>query len=155
MKKLVLLACVFYLCGVSAQTNKFKVFPDVGYSWQKVHVFSAGFHPAIAFYDKDNYLRNTYAVTINAELNIRNGITYLSPNIGLRGYNDLWGNHRGICYGINTSNYHTANQRDWLLTPEVGLTLCGANFMIGYSFNLDQKDLDFYYPLKFSFRVTI
>jgi hypothetical protein len=156
MEKIIKLLFILSLNVGVCQKKDFWIYPDFGYTYQGTHCFSSGVHLGIAEKDSLNYLQNTYAFVLRGVTNKHIDSWYFSPSFGFRGYNYLFGAHHGISYELNLTNYHAFSKVDWLLTPEVGFAFGGfVNLIFGYSFNLDNKDLNFYNNLLFSLRLTL
>lgn len=70
----------------------------------------------IARKDSLGYLQSTYTVTMRGETYKFSDVSYLSPSLGLRGYNYLFGAHHGLCHEIN---FHLTMR----LKKRIGLSL--------------------------------
>ena len=156
MKRSAAIILVLLSWTVDGQKTKFWIYPDLGYTYQKIHNWSFGLHLGLAKKDSSGYLQNTWAFLMRAENVWYQKTCYVSPSFGFYGYRYLFGAHHGLCGEITVSRYHALQKKDWLLTPEIGFAWGGLiHLMIGYSIQLDQPELDFYSGLRLSCRLTI
>lgn len=153
MRKVVILFLLLISADSFCQkTTSFWIYPDVGYTYQKIHIANAGLRIGVAQKNAGYHAAN-YTVVFRTDIFKDNNTTYISPVLGLRGYNYLFGTHNGISYGFYGSNFIVQGKTDWIITPEIGFAYLGClNISYGYSLNLDKRDLPFYSNHRISLR---